>query len=88
LGLWLALCGVASMVTTHFADALGLGRSPGVGADQWLGILVGAGILGLGLILLLTPSDIRDLDLPPEPRVGPPAARRGFTRKREHARHL
>jgi len=76
------------MAVAHFADALGLGGTPGVGADQLLGVLLGAGILGLGLILLLTPGDI-DLSLPPEPRIPAVAARRRrpILRRLGHARH-
>lgn len=89
LGLCFVLFGLAVMAGAHFADRLGLGTTPGVGADQLLGVLLGAGLLGLGLILLLTPSDLENLSLPPEPRVPfPPGPRRRTALGRlKHARH-
>jgi hypothetical protein len=89
LGLFFAVLGLCAMGVAHFADALGLGRTSGVGADQLLGVLLGAGLLGLGSILLLTPSDLEDLSLPPEPRVPflPGAPRRSSLKRRKHVRH-
>ena len=79
--------GLVGMTVAHFADALGLGGTPGVGADQLLGVLLGAGLLGLGLILLLTPGDF-DLSLPPEPRIPAQSVPRRRPRLRlRHARH-
>ena len=89
LGLFFAVVGLLAMAVAHFADVLGFGRSPGTGADQLLGVLIGAGLLGFGLILLLTPSDLDDLTLPPEPRVPfpPDARRRRVPGRLKHARH-
>ena len=89
LGLFFAVLGLSAMGVAHFADALGLGRTSGVGADQLLGVLLGAGLLGLGLILLLTPSDLENLSLPPEPRVpfSPEPRRRPILKRLKHARH-
>lgn len=79
--------GLVCMTVAHFADALGLGGTPGVGADQLLGVLLGAGLLGLGLILLLTPGEF-DLSLPPEPRIPAQSVPRRRPRLRlRHARH-
>lgn len=88
LGCFFVAVGLALMTIAHFADALGLGGTPGVGADQLLGVLLGASLLGLGLILLLTPGEF-DLSLPPEPRVQapPPRRRRPGLRRLGHARH-
>lgn len=89
LGLTFAFVGLAVMAGAHYADHLGLGTTPGVGADQQLGVLLGAGLLGLGLILLLTPSDLENLSLPPEPRVPftPEPRRRSSLKRLKHARH-
>ena len=88
LGGFLVTVGLAGMLLARFADALGLGGTAGVGADQWLAVLLGAGLLGLGLILLLTPGDF-DFALPPEPRVvAPPLRRRRSAVPRfKHVRH-
>jgi len=87
LGCFFVAVGLAGMTVAHFADALGLGGTPGVGADQLLGVLLGAGLLGFGSILLLTPGDF-DLSLPPEPRVLVPDGRRRRPKLRlRHARH-
>ncbi|MEQ1891680.1 MAG: hypothetical protein ABL998_03995 [Planctomycetota bacterium] len=89
LGLFFAAVGLLAMVVAHFADSLGLGYWPGTGADQLLGILMGAALLGFGLILLLTPSDLDNLALPPEARVPfpPEPRRRTSPRRLKHARH-
>lgn len=87
LGCFFVAVGLALMTVAHFADALGLGGTPGVGADQLLGVLLGAGLLGLGLIVLLTPGEF-DRSLPREPRVqAPPRHRRPVLRRLGHARH-
>ena len=89
LGLFFAGVGLLAMAVAQFADELGFGRSPGVGADQLLGVLIGAGLLGFGLILLLTPNDLDRLGLPPEPPVPfpPETRRRPGLRRLKHARH-
>ena len=90
LGSFFAVLGLITLAVAHFADRLGLGHYPGVGADQLLGMLFGAGMLGFGLILLLTPSDLPNLALPPESRF--PVQRKTARRRSgfpalHHARH-
>jgi uncharacterized membrane protein len=48
---WLVILVVGIVVTllSVFADALGVGRTPGFGWKQSLGVLIGVVLIGLGL---------------------------------------
>ena len=49
LGLGTALAGVIVLVVSAYADALGLGKSDGLGRDQIAGIVFGAVVILVGL---------------------------------------
>jgi uncharacterized membrane protein len=48
---WLVILVVGIVVTllSVFADALGVGRTPGFGWKQSLGVIIGVVLIGLGL---------------------------------------
>jgi len=47
----LMIVGILIVLIAAFADPLGLGRSPGFGWRQTLGVVVGALVIGAGLYL-------------------------------------
>jgi len=44
--------GVLIVLISLFADPLGLGRHPGFGWKQWLGLIIGAAVIMVGVYLL------------------------------------
>ena len=48
--------GILLVVISAFADPLGLGRSPGVGWRQTLGVIIGALLIAAGLYLRRRPK--------------------------------